>query len=160
MQVQPHLFGHLGRGDTDAVDVAEEKHTLALTLGTLVGLDPLADTGAGPHSLEETSPAGLGLGAVVAAHHALDGLASLIGVVEGDVADIVVQDVSLDDAVEDVTTDEAEVTVDGGSSATGEVPDLRLVVGEGRIGVLQEGDGNYKKIVLEMLICLNQAQGD
>lgn len=84
----------------------------------------------------------MGLGTVVVAHDALDGLGGLVGVVEGDVADIVVQDVGLDDTVEDVAADEAKVTVNGGGGATDEVPHLRLVVGEGRIGVLEEGNGD------------------
>ena len=127
---------------SNAVDVTVEEHTGALTLGSLGGLDELAHTGTVPHGLEETSPAGVGLSAVVLAHDSLDGIAGLVGVVEGDVADIVVQDVSLDDAVEDVAADETKVTVDGGSSATGEVPDLGLVVRKSGVGVLQEGDGN------------------
>lgn len=137
-----HLFRHLGRGNTETVRVAEEHHSLVLTGGTLGGLNPLADTGAGPEGLEESSPAGLGLSAVVRAHDLLDGLGRLVGVVEGDVADIVVQDVSLDDTVQDVTADETEVTVDSGGSTTGKVPGLRGVVREGGVGVLEESDGN------------------
>lgn len=76
------------------------------------------------------------------AHDALDGLGGLIGVVEGDVADIVVQNVGLNDTVEDVTADETEVTIDGGGGSTGEVPDLGLVVGEGGVGVLEEGNSD------------------
>lgn len=76
------------------------------------------------------------------AHDALDGLAGLIGVVEGDVADIVVQDVGLNDTVEDVAADKAEISVDGSGGTTGEVPNLRLVVRKGGVGVLQESDGN------------------
>jgi hypothetical protein len=88
----------------------------------------------------------------VSAHDALDGLASLIGVVEGDVADIVVQNVGLDDTVEDVATDETEVTIDGGGGSTGEVPDLGLVVGEGGVSVLEEGNGDYVNV--KMLISM------
>lgn len=147
-----HLFGdNLGRGNTDAVGVTEEQNTLALALGALGGLNPLASAGRGPHGLEEASPASVGLGAVVVAHDGLDGLAGLIGVVEGDVADIVVQNVGLDDAVEDVTADEAEVTVDGGGSAAGKVPHLGLVVGEGGVGVLQEGNGDCKTDISEIV---------
>lgn len=133
---------NLGRRDTNAVGVAVEEHALALALGTLGGFNPLAGASAGPHSLEESSPAGVSLGAVVAAHDLLDGLASFVGVVEGDGADIVVEDVSLDDPMEDVTADETEVTVDSGGSTTGKVPDLRLVVGEGGVGVLEISDGH------------------
>lgn len=134
---------NLGRRDANAVRVAVEKHTLALALGTLGGLNPLAGASAGPESLEESSPAGVGLGAVVVAHDLLDGLAGFVGVVEGDGADIVVEDVSFDDSVEDVTADETEITVDGGSGATGKVPHLRLVVGEGGVGVLEISDSHY-----------------
>lgn len=119
---------------------------MALTGSILHRLNPLAGTGTGPHGLEETSPASLGLGAVVGAHDALDGIGGLIGVVEGDVADIVVQDVGLNDTVEDVAADETEVTIDGGSGATGEVPDLGLVVGEGGVSVLEEGNGDYMNV--------------
>jgi len=143
----------LGRRDTNAVGVAVEEHTLALALGTLGGLYPLAGTSAGPESLEESSPAGVSLGAVVVAHDLLDGLAGFIGVVEGDGADIVVEDMGLDDSVENVTADETEVTVDGGSGATGKVPHLRLVVGERGIRVLEVSDGHY----LSQFSCLSSS---
>jgi hypothetical protein len=141
-------LGHLGGRNTDAVGVTVEHDTLALTDRTLGGLNPLADTGRGPHGLEETSPAGVSLRAVVVSHDALDGLAGLVGVVEGDVADVVVQHVGLDDSVEDVAADEAEVAVNGGSSAAGEVPHLRLVVRKGRVGVLEEGNSDCNGILL------------
>ena len=136
------LGSHLGRRNTDTVGVTVEQHTLALTRGTLSGLDPVAGTGRGPESLEETSPAGVGLSTVVIAHNALDGVGGLVSVVEGNVADIVVQNVGLNDAVENVTADKAEVTVDGGGGTTGKVPHFRLVVGESRVGVLEESDGD------------------
>ena len=139
------LFGRdLGRRNTDAVGVAVEQDALALTGGTLGGLNPLASAGTCPESLQEASPSGLGLGTVVVAHDALDGLAGLIGVVEGDVADIVMQNVGLNDTVEDVAADKAEVTVDGSGGTTGKVPNLRLVVRKGGVGVLQESDGDWK----------------
>lgn len=76
------------------------------------------------------------------AHDFLDGLAGLVGVVEGDRADVVVQDVGFDDAVEDVAADEAEVAVDGCCGAAGEVPDFGGVVWEGGVGVLEVGYGD------------------
>ena len=51
-----------------------------------------------------------------------------------------VQDVGLDDAVEEVAADEAEVAVDGGGGAADVVPAAGLVVGEGGVGVLEVGD--------------------
>lgn len=78
----------------------------------------------------------------MAAHDGLNGLGGLVGVVEGDGADVVVKDVGLDDAVEEVAADEAELAVDGGSAATDVVPLLSGVVGERGVGVLEEGDGD------------------
>jgi hypothetical protein len=45
--------------------------------------------------------------------------------------------------VEDVTADKAEVTINCGGSTAGKVPHFRLVVRESRVGVLEEGDGNW-----------------
>lgn len=58
-----------------------------------------------------------------------------------------VQDVRLDDAVEDVAADEAEVPVDGGGGAADVVPAAGLVVGEGGIGVLEVGDCDWGVLV-------------
>lgn len=115
---------------------------LAGTLGIGARLDPLAHTSTLVHGLDEANGAVGDVGAVVAAHNRLDGLGGLIGVVEGDGADIVVQDVRLDDTVQQVAADEAKLAVDGRSGALDEGPLLAGVVGQGRVGVLQEGDGN------------------
>lgn len=136
-------LGRPGRGEAEAVAVAIEQNVLGVALGALEGLDPLAPAGRGPHGLEEAEgPAG-GVGAVVAAHDGLDGVAGLFGVVEGDGADVVVQDVGLNNVVEEVAADETEVAVDGGGGAAGEGPCVVAgVVGEGRVGVLEVGDGD------------------
>lgn len=79
------------------------------------------------------------------AHDGTDGLGGLIGVVKGNGGNVVVQDVGLDDAVQKLAADEAHLAIDGGSSATDKVPLLTGVVGESRVGVLEESDGNYKR---------------
>jgi hypothetical protein len=127
---------------TVTVPVAVEEHTRVLALGTVVGLDPLAPTGSLPHGAEEAQAALLDVGAVVLAHDGLDGLGGLVGVVEGDGGDVVVEDVGLDDAVEDLAADETELAVNGGGGATSKVPGLAGVVREGRVGVLEVGDGD------------------
>ena len=76
------------------------------------------------------------------AHDLLDSLGGLIGVVEGDERDKVVEHVGLDDSVHEVAADETELAIDGRGSATGIVPGLRVVVRERGIGVLKEGDGD------------------
>lgn len=62
--------------------------------------------------------------------------------VERNCGDVVMKDVRLDDAVEDVSADEAKLAIDCRSGPACEVPGLALVVWEGRICVLQEGDRN------------------
>ena len=133
---------HLRRRNAQPITVAVEKDTLALTLRLSRRLDPLAPPGARPQRAQEADNAILGVAAVVLAHDGLDGLGGLVGVVEGDNGDVVVQDVRLDDAVEDVAPDEAELAVDGRGRATGEGPAVGVVVGERGVGVLEEGDGD------------------
>lgn len=76
------------------------------------------------------------------AHDDLDGLGRLISVVEGNGGDVVVKNMGLDNAVEKSASDESEFTVNGGSSATSVGPGLSIVVRQGGVGVLQEGNGN------------------
>lgn len=76
------------------------------------------------------------------AHNRLDGLRGLIGIVEGNGADIVVEDVGLNNAVEEVSANEAHLAINGGSGATDKVPLLVGVVRQSRVGMLQESDGN------------------
>ena len=88
---------------TESVVVAEEQYTSILTASTLSRLDPLAPTGALVNGLEKAERSTLGVRAVVLAHNRLDSLRGLVGVVEGDGGDVVVEDVGLDDAVEPPT---------------------------------------------------------
>lgn len=133
--------------ETVAVAVAVEQDVGIVALGALVGLDELAPAGSLVDGADEAPGSVLDVGAVVLAHDGLDGLGGFVGVVEGDGGDVVVQDVGLDDAVEDLAADEAEFAVDGGGGATGEVPGLAGVVGEGRVGVLEVGDGDWERSV-------------
>lgn len=80
------------------------------------------------------------------AHDRFDGIGRFIGVVERDAANVVMQDVRLDDAVQQVAADEAHLTIDGGSGASDEIPLVGGVVGERGIGVLQESDGNCIRV--------------
>lgn len=116
---------------------------LVLALGTLIRLDPLAHSRALVHGLDEANWTALNITAVVLTHDWLDGLGGFVGMVERDRGDVVVEDVGLDDAVEEVTADEAKLTVDGRGRATGEVPRLASVVRERRVGVLKVGDGDW-----------------
>ena len=63
--------------------------------------------------------------------------------VEGDGGDVVVEDVSLDDAVEQLSADESEFTVDCRCCASSEVPGLASVMRKRGIGMLEVGDGHW-----------------
>lgn len=139
-------ISHLRSRDAETITVTEEKNALALSLCALGGLNPLTPSSALPHSLDETEGAILDVGAVVLTHDWLDCLGCLVGVVEGDGGDVVVEDVGFDDSVEEVTADEAEFAVDGCGGSTGEGPGVAFVVGEGGVGVLEECDG-YEPVV-------------
>lgn len=139
--------------DAKAVPVLEEQDALALSDSSLRWLDPLAPAGAGPEALDESESTTLNIGAIVLAHDRLDSLAGLVGVVEGDCADVVVKDVGLDDAVEELTTDETEFTIDGCSRTADIIPAASLIVRKGGIGMLEVGDGNYMQLAKAFWCC-------
>ena len=93
----------------------------------------------------------------MAAHDGLDGLRGLVGVVEGDRADVVVQHVRLDDAVQERAAHEPELAVDGGRGAAHVVPASGRVVGERGVGVLEVGDGNWGFV--RFLFCVGNERG-
>lgn len=113
---------------TETVAVAVEKDALAFALGLSAGLNPLAHTGTAPQGSEETGESVGGIVAVVLAHDLANGIGGLVGVVEGDGADVVVQDVSLSDTVHELATNEAHLAIDSGSGTTDVVPLLGTVV--------------------------------
>lgn len=76
------------------------------------------------------------------AHDWLDSLGGFVGVVEGDGADVVVEDVGLNDAVEESAANETEFAVNGCGRTTNVVPRSSRVVGKSWVGVLEVGDGN------------------
>lgn len=57
-----------------------------------------------------------------------------------------VENVGFDDAVEQVTTDEAKLTVDRCGRSASEVPRVRFVMRQCRIGVLEESDCDCKEV--------------
>jgi len=130
------------RWDAKTVSISEEENALALACSVRAGLNPLAPSCAGVHTLDESNWTTLGVAAVVLAHHWLDGLSSLVSVIERDGGDVVVEDVGLDDAVEEMATNEAKFAVDRSGGTTNVVPGFGRIMGEGWVGVLEEGDGN------------------
>lgn len=92
-------------------------------------------------------------------HDWANGICGLVGVVERNGGNVVVQNVSLDDAVEEVAADEAKFTVDGGGSTAGEVPGFGRVVRKRRIGVLKIGDGNCIIVLVAVANCVCSGTG-
>jgi hypothetical protein len=134
------------------VSVAEKQNMLALSLGLCAGLNPLAHASTAVESSDEAKETTFDIRAVVLAHDGANGVGSLVGIIKGDRADVVVQDVSLDDAVEEVTANEAHLTVNGGSGATNIVPLFGGVVRQGRVGVLEEGNGDWKIRLVSVIL--------
>lgn len=104
----------------------------------------MAPTGGSPHALEETKRAALNVGAIVAAHDWLDSFGSFVGMVEGDSGNVVVENVSFDDAVEESAANETEFAIDGCGSSTDIGPAAGGVVGKGGVRMLEIGDCNWE----------------
>lgn len=111
----------------------------ASRVGHRLLLDPAARTERVPQAGDEV---GLLVLVVEFTEHRPDGGSGLIGVVEGNPGEEVVHDVSVNDAVEKVGANEAEVAVNGTEVAQGEVPGALGVVGNLGVRVVQVGDGN------------------
>lgn len=73
-------------------------------------------------------------------HDGFDCLGGFVGVIKRDCRDVVVQDVGFNNAVEEVSSDEAEISIDGSGGAASKCPRVAFVVWEGGVGVLEEGD--------------------
>ena len=138
----------LCRRNAKTVAVTVEQDVLPIALCALVRLNPLAATCTDPQSSDETDWAVGNVGPVVRTHDWLDCLGGLIGVVEGDGGDVVVQDVGLDDTVEQVAANETELAVDSCGGATSERPGLTSVVRQRRVGVLKVSDGHCYSVLV------------
>ena len=97
---------------------------------------------ADPQAFQESERAPLGVGAVVTTHDWFDGFGSFISVVKGDRADVMMQNVCLNNAVENTAADETEFSVNSCGGTTDIVPASSCVVRKRRIGVLKIGNGN------------------
>lgn len=75
-------------------------------------------------------------------HHWLDSLRRFVGIVEGNGANIVMQDVGLDDTVEKLSADETKFSIDCGGCTASVGPGLGGIVRKLRIGMLKICDRN------------------
>lgn len=124
--------------------IAVEENAFVFALGALRRLHPLAPSRALPHAPHESDGSTFDIGAVVLAHDGLDGLGGLVGVVEWDGGYEVVKDVSFNDTVEEMTTDEAKLAVDGCGSTARKCPGMSFIVRKGGISVLEVRNGHYR----------------
>ncbi|KAH3677501.1 hypothetical protein OGATHE_000975 [Ogataea polymorpha] len=72
------------------------------------------------------------------AEHLLDGVGGISRVVEWNTGNVVVENVSFDDVMENMLSYEAELSIDGGSSPLGKVPLRIVVMRKSRVCVLKE----------------------
>lgn len=107
----------------------------------------MAVTEGSPHALEEANRTVLGVGAVVLAHDGLDSLGGFVCMVEGNGGDVMMENVGLDDAMEELATNKAKFAVDGRSGATSKGPGMRVVVRKGRVSVLEVRDHDFSSSV-------------
>lgn len=136
----PRRRDHLGR-KSHSIAVAIEQHAFPLAVRIGVRLDPLTDPGVVPEAPQKAQRT-FRVRTVMLSHDRLDGLGRFIGVVEGNGGDVVVEDVSLNDAVEEMTANESKLAIDGGGRTPSEIPAVGLVVRQARIRVLQVRDGH------------------
>lgn len=132
------LFGEVLWRRALAVQVSVEED--AASLLALALLDEFAVALVPPEGGPE---GGLEVGLVRVAHHFADCDGCLLGVVEGDGGDQVVQDVGADDVVEEMGVDEAEVAIYSRCGTSCKCPLRVLVVWETCVRVLEIGDGDY-----------------
>jgi hypothetical protein len=111
---------------------------VSVHLDAAVTLDKLAGPGSFP---ERKNEIGLVL-SVMLAHDFADSFGGLLGVVERNPGRVVVRNVGLNDLVEQVAADEAKVAVNSSRGAAGKIPLARVVVGQGRVGMLQVSDAD------------------
>lgn len=111
------------------------QHTVLLAIRNV---DALPE--GGHEGVQETA---LLLLVIVNPQQRLNSAGSLLGLVEGDPAEQVVNDMVVDDFVEEVAADEADAPVNGGKGTLGVGPGLGGVVGDSGVGVLQIGDCDY-----------------
>jgi hypothetical protein len=79
---------------------------------------------------------------VVLTHDGLDCLRRFVGVIKGDGADEVMENMGLNNAMQESSSDEAEFSINGRRSPSSISPRGGRVVRKGGVSVLEEGDGN------------------
>ena len=94
----------------------------------MVRRHPLTPPGALPQTFNEPNSSIFGVASIMSTHDRLDRLCSLVGVVEGNGANVVVEDVGFNNAVEKVWTNRPEIAVNCCSSAAGKGPGGGVVV--------------------------------
>ena len=76
----------------------------------------------------------------------LDSFRCLVRIVKGNGGDEMVEHVGFHDPVHEVSTNNAELAIDGGGCSASEVPRGGFIMWKGGIGVLEEGDPYYHAV--------------
>ena len=138
------LLFHLQWLHPQPISIPVENDILLQPLSTLAFFDPLTPPRARPQTSQEPNSAVLGVGPVMSAHYHFDGFRGFLGVIKWDDRDVMVEDVSFDDAMEQRTTYESEITVNGCCSSCSKSPGTGSIMCNGRVRVLQIRDCNFR----------------
>lgn len=135
---------------TSTLSLDDGYQSLVLLLGSILGELPvqntvrvdIGDNLAGAEGVDQRLEEKALVKVVLVSEVGDDRIGGLLGVVEGNLGEQVVNNVVVDDLVEEVTTDEAETAVNGREGTLNESPCIRIVVGYRRVSVVQVGNGN------------------
>jgi hypothetical protein len=135
---------------TTALSLDDGYQSLVLFLGSILGELPvqntvrvdIGDNLTGAEGVDQRLQEKALVKVVLVSEVGDDSIGGLLGVVEGDLGEQVVNNVVVNDLVEEVTTDEAKPAVNGGEGTLDEGPCLRIIVGHRRVGVVQVSNSN------------------
>ena len=91
----------------------------------------------------------MGVTPVMLSHDRFDCLRGLVGMIEWNRANIVVQHMGLNDPVKESPTDESKFSINGRRGTPGISPSRWGVVRNCGVGVLEEGDTNWRSVSME-----------
>ena len=153
MAAQRCSYGGGRKDETDKMSLLLEEDNVPLVLNK--------------SALTEGSPGGEGDGGiiidVVLAEELLEAGGGFLSMVERHLGEQMVSNVSVDDTMKHMVKEFAERAVDGAEGSTLEVPDVLAVVGQLRVGVLEEGDEDQPKVDKEVgdnvVLCHGEERG-
>ena len=129
-------LSHLDRLNAQPVPISVEENVSSQPFSSIARFNPLTPPSARPQAFQEAYSAVLGIRPVMGAQNRLYSFCRLIGMIEWDHRNVVMEDMSFDNAVEQRTTYEAEFSIDGRCGSGSKSPGLGPIMRNGRVCVL------------------------